>query len=127
MVASFGLVGAAAASAAAPALHIGPNGIWTLEVMSGKAHWCEQDTFDTATKTFTSASLGDGGSWLGGEATISMSWTAGTHTGMTFSGDDFVSKPPVAYYKGRVAHDDGKHNATLYRGAVTTWRGAGCG
>jgi hypothetical protein len=128
MVAGFGLAGVGATSAAAPALHIGQNGIWTLEVMSGKAHWCEQDTFDRTTDTFTSASLGDSGSWIGGEEDISMTWTAGTHTRMTFFSDKFVSKLPVEYYKGRVSHDSGtRSNATLYRGPVTNWHGVGCG
>jgi hypothetical protein len=122
MATSFGLAGAGLASAAAPALKIKPNAIWTLEV---KGFWCEQDQFNTVTHTFVSDYLADAGSLSGGGATISMAWTAGGDTGLSFSGH-FVSTTTPIEYKGRVTNDGLSDKAFLVKGAVTSFNGHSC-
>ena len=103
MATSFGLTGAAMASAAAPALKIHNGAIWTLEGNQGVG--CEQEVF-ASNGTFSAATkhgAGDAGTWTGGQSTISMSWTAGPNAGdRTYAGEFRSAR---GYYKGTLFAD----------------------
>ncbi len=121
--ASIGFAGAGMASAAAPALKIKPGAIWTFEV---KGAACEQDTFDTSLHTFVSDLYNDSGTWSGGGSTISMAWTTGGDSDVTFSGH-FVSTTTPVEYKGPlggIAHAG--MSGKVVKGAVATFDGYAC-
>ncbi len=121
MATSFGLAGAGVASAAAPALKIKPNAIWTLEIKGVPG--CEHDQFSTATHTFVSDNFADSGTWSSGVGTISMVWTTGADNGLTFSGHSVSTTTPVEY-KGSVSSGNAK--AKLVKGPVTSYQGFPC-
>ncbi len=115
LTASVGLPGIGAASASGPVLHIKPGSKWTAEVNGGGG--CEVDTF-AANHTFSGGLYGDKGLWSGGRNKITMTWTAGYVTGLTFTGT--FTKTPTKEYVGNFG---GITAATgqLVKGAV-----AGC-
>lgn len=119
MVTSFGLAGAGLASAAAPALKIKPGATWTLEI---KGAGCEQEVFQS-NGTFASKD-GDAGTWHDGGSTISMAWTVGVISGLTFSGH-FVSTTTPVEYKGTLGGIRTGH-AKLVKGAVASFNGQTC-
>lgn len=123
MATSFTLAGAGTASAAAPGLkEIKPGATWTIEINHGG---CEQAVFNTTTHHFTSDLFGDKGTWSGGGSKLSMTWKAGAHSGVTYSGD-FVSTTTPVEYKG-LANDGGVTGKTkVVKGAVATWNGITC-
>jgi hypothetical protein len=123
MATSFGLAGAGTTSAATPAHKIKPNATWTVE--AGNAA-CEQAVFNTTTHHFTSDRFGDKGTWSGGGSKLSMTWKAGTHSGVTYSGD-FVSTTTPVEYKGLANDGNGITIRTkVVKGAVTSYRGLPC-
>ena len=119
---SLGLTGAGVASAAVPALKIKPGAIWTLEMRHGA---CEHDTFDPTFHQFTSDRYGDGGVWSGGGSMISMIWTVGASSGVTFSGD-FVSTTTPFKYKGSVNDGGAIIRTKVVKGAVSSFDGFTC-
>src|ERR1700722_3081219 len=93
MAGGLGLAGVGEASAASAALKIESGAMWTFQV---KNAGCEIDLFQS-NDTFTSDFHGDAGTWNGGGATISMTWTAGNDAGQTFAGHFVSTKSPVRY------------------------------
>jgi hypothetical protein len=124
MATSFGLSGAGVASAAAPALKIKQQAIWTVEVTEGKLV-CELVSFDTSDNTFITDHAGDAGTWSGGASTIGIAWTAGPDIGLTFSGH-LVSTAKPAEYKGVVSLDGESVKAKLKKDALPSYRGSRC-
>ena len=118
---SFGLTGAAMASAAAPALKIKPGSEWTLED-HGIEHTggCEVDTM-ASNGTFISDLFGDSGTWSGGGTMLTMTWTAGSDDGVVFTGT-FV-KTPRNEYKGTFSTGD---SGLLIKGVVHSFHGQTC-
>jgi hypothetical protein len=83
VAAGLGLGGAGIASAATPALHIGPRSVWTVQIQTG----CENVGFKLTTHTFTDVEgIGDSGTWSGGGIRLTMKWTHGPSTGAIFRG-----------------------------------------
>jgi hypothetical protein len=84
MATGVGLAGVTTASAATP--HAKQNitpGNWTLFVTGAG---CEVDSF-TSSGTFSTTEFGgDAGNWAGGGSAIALAWTAGSDTGLLFSG-----------------------------------------
>lgn len=119
---SLGLTGAGVVSAAVPALKIKPSAIWTLEMRHGA---CEHDIFDVTFHQFTSDRYGDGGVWSGGGSTISMIWTVGASSSVTFSGV-FVSTTTPAEYKGSVNDGGAIIKTKVVKGAVSNFDGFTC-
>ncbi len=98
MATSLGLAGVGVASAAVPALKVKPGSQWTLEYHGVEGTGgCEVDRM-ASNGTFTSDLYGDSGTWSGGGSTITMTWTAGDDSGVTFSGT--FTKTPTKEYKG---------------------------
>ena len=122
MATSFGLAGAGAASAAAPALKVKPGSHWTLEDhgIEGTGG-CEVDTM-ASNGTFTSDLFGDSGTWSGGGSTITVTWTAGSDNGVVFTGT-FVRTPTTKEYKGSFNTGD---LGLLIKGVVHSFRGQIC-
>jgi hypothetical protein len=120
MAVSLGLSGGVA-SATAPALKVQPGSRWTLED-HGIEHTggCEIDTM-RANGTFTSDLFGDSGTWSGGGRTITMTWTAGSDSGVTFSGT--FTRTPVKEYSGSLSTGD---LGVLVKGIVHTFHGQVC-
>jgi hypothetical protein len=124
MAASFGLAGAGVASAAAPALKIKPNAIWTFEI---KGNSCDQEKFDTATHTFFSPHHGDAGTWQFGDGSaILMIWTSPQSLSGHNFGGRFVSTTTPVEYKGSFNGDPIALRAKLVKGAVATFNGVTC-
>ena len=123
MATSFGLAGAGMASAAAPALKIKSGATWTLEV---KNAGCEQDHFNTTTHRFTADLGGDKGTWSGGGSTISMTWTGGVSSGVTFSGHYVSTTRPVEYKGSATVEDTSGETAKVVKGAVASFDGVNC-
>jgi hypothetical protein len=99
MAANVGLVGAGAASGAAPGVKVKQGAIWTEKEVHGG---CEQLVF-SSNGTFAAANPtlnGDTGTWSGGKSTITVDWTGGLDAGLTFSGT-FI--PAKGYYNGTVS------------------------
>lgn len=121
MATSFGLAGAGAASATAPALKVKPGSEWTLED-HGIEHTggCEVDTM-ASNGTFTSDLFGDSGTWSGGGSTITMTWTTGEDNGATFNGT--FTKVPVDEYRGGLSDGD---PGLLVKGVVHKFHGQTC-
>jgi hypothetical protein len=82
--ASFGVGGAGAASATAPALHVKNGSEWVVIIVSDGGG-CEIATFDSG-GTFKADRFKDRGTWSGGGATLTMKWTKGSSDGMKFKG-----------------------------------------
>jgi hypothetical protein len=120
IMASLGSGGAGADSAAVPALHIKNGSQWTAEVNDGGG--CEVNTF-SANHTFRGGSYGDAGMWRDGGSRITMTWTAGYVTGLTFTGT--FTKTPTKEYVGNFG---GITAATgqLVKGVVSSWDGFTC-
>ncbi len=94
---SLGLAGAGTASAAAPASHIKDGVTWTVvEKRSG----CEHVVFASNGTFVAPSSGGDAGIWNGGGSTITMTWTSGLDTGLTFRGAYISAK---GLYKGTMS------------------------
>ena len=120
MTAGVGLAGGGAASAASPVLHVKPGSNWTAEVNGGGG--CEVETF-AANHTFHGGLYGDKGPWSGGGNRITMTWTAGYVTGLTFTGT--FTKTPTKEYVGNfggIAAATGQ----LVKGVVSNWDGFTC-
>jgi hypothetical protein len=114
MMASVGLAGAGAVSAASPAvLHIKPGSPWTLQINNGGN--CEIETFQS--DTFTSDLHGDSGTWSGGASTVSMVWTAGIRVGEKFHG---------SYNSSHREYSGSGTTRQLVKGAVPFWNGFTC-
>ncbi len=123
MATTFGLAGAGTTSAATQAHKIKPNATWTVE--AGGAG-CEQAIFNTTTHHFTSDRFDDKGIWSGGGSKLSITWKAGTHSGVTYSGGFVSTTTPVAY-KGLANDGNGITIKTkVVKGAVSSYRGLGC-
>jgi hypothetical protein len=119
ITASLGLVGVGSSSAAS-ALHIEPGAQWTAEVNGGGG--CEVETF-AANHTFRGGLYGDKGLWSDGRNKITMTWTDGYVSGLTFTGT-FTKRPRTEY-----AGNFGGITATtgqLVKGAVSNWDGFTC-
>ncbi len=121
MAAGFGLAGAGAASAAAPALKVKPGSQWTLEDhgIEGTGG-CEVDTM-ASNGTFTSDLFGDSGTWSGGGATITVTWTAGDDNGVVFTGT--FTKTPRKEYRGSLNTGD---SGLFIKGVVHSFHGQIC-
>jgi hypothetical protein len=119
---SFGLAGAGVSSAAVPALKVQPGSKWTFED-HGIEHTggCEVNTF-ASNGTFTSDLFGDAGTWSGGGATLSMTWTAGEDTFVKFNGT-FTKTATVKEYKGGISTGDA---GAVVKGIVHTFHGQTC-
>jgi hypothetical protein len=121
--ATFGSVGAGAASAARPGLHIKPGAIWTYELRHGG---CEWDLFQS-NGTFSSTSYGgDAGTWSGGKSTMNMSWTAGGDAGRSFNAAFVSTTMPVEYKGYTVIPGPNFKKSELVKGAVSTFDGVTC-
>ncbi len=121
MATSFGLAGAGAASAAAPALKVKPGSHWTLEYHGVEGTGgCEVDTM-ASNGTFTSDLFGDSGTWSGGGATITVTWTAGQDNTLVFTGT--FTKTPRREYKG--SFNTG-FSAVFVEGVVHSFKGQIC-
>ena len=115
---SFGVAGAAMASAAAPAIKIQNGATWTIEAI-GNGGSCQLDVFDTSTYQFSSPDhhfRHDSGTWRGGASTIRMKWTHGDDTGLTFSGT--FTRKPVKEYSGTFGGISFGFTGELVKGAV---------
>jgi hypothetical protein len=121
MATSFGLAGAGVASAAAPALKVKPGSQWTLEDhgIEGTGG-CEVDTM-ASNGTFTSDLFGDSGTWSGGGATITVTWTAGSDNGVVFTGT--FTKTPRKEYRGSLTDGD---PGLFIKGVVNSFHGQTC-
>jgi hypothetical protein len=115
MAASFGLAAPGVSSAAVPStLHVLPGSRWTVEL-----NGCMVAVFQ-ANHTFTTDSSGDSGTWSGGGAKLTMTWTAGTDYNLHFVG--IFSKTPVKEYTGTFSVQGGVvGTGQVVKGAV-----AGC-
>ena len=121
MAAGFGLAGAGAASAAAPALKVKPGSHWTLEYHGVEGTGgCEVDTM-ASNGTFTSDLFGDSGTWSGGGATITVTWTAGDDNGVVFTGR--FTKTPRKEYRGSLNTGD---SGLFIKGVVHSFHGQIC-
>lgn len=121
LTASVGLVGAGAASAVSPAMHIKPGAQWTAEV---NGSGCEVETF-SANNTFTGDMDGDYGSWSGSGPSISMVWSGRGADPLTFVGT--FTKTPVKEYAGRFnGSQPNSYSGQLVEGAVSTFHGFPC-
>jgi hypothetical protein len=112
MTTSLGLAVVDSASAASPALHIKPGSLWMIKSERGG---CENETFE-ADHTFSADRYGDSGTWSGSGATVSMRWTAGTDTGVTFGGT--FTTTPVRNYVGFLHSMTARAHAHLIKGSV---------
>ena len=113
MATSFGLAGAAVASAASPAaVNINKtHSVWTVEIHKPGERGCELVQFMFPGHTFYGVEQDDTGTWSGGGSTLAMTWTSGPTDGETFSGH-FVSSPEA--YKGNMGG-----TAIGFKGKVT--------
>jgi hypothetical protein len=120
-LAGAGLAGSGTASASAPPLKVKPHSQWTLED-HGVEHTgsCEVDTM-RSNGTFTSDRFGDSGSWSGGGATITITWTAGQDHGVVFAGT--FTSTPVKEYRGSFNTGD---LGVLVKGVVHSFHGQIC-
>ena len=116
--AGVGLAGVGTASAVPTSPHIKSGAQWTAELNPAG---CEVDTF-AANHTFSGDQYGDKGTWTGGGKAITMTWTAGFVTGLTFTGT-FTERPTREYVGnfGGVTAQSGQ----LVKG-VSTFHGATC-
>ena len=110
MVASFGVAGVGAATAATPALHVKGGSRWTMKVTS---LGCEVESF-AANGTFKGDVGSDKGTWTGGHDTLNMKWTKGTMGGATFSG---TLRAPDREYEGTFTHNGTSQLGELVNGA----------
>jgi hypothetical protein len=108
MATSVGMVGAGAASAALPALHVTAGSKWTAELNGAGVSICEVDTF-AANRTFKADLYNDKGTWSGGGRTITMHWTRGMLRGAVFMG---------TWAKSAQAYED-VPNGALVKGVVS--------
>ncbi len=123
MVTSFGLAMAGVASASTPTLKIKPFATWTLEL---KPAGCELASFNTFVNTFVTDETPPGsGTWSGGGSRISMFWTVGDNTGLSFRGH-FVSTTTPVEYEGTASEDGNSVKAKLVKEVVATYRGLSC-
>jgi hypothetical protein len=107
MTAGLGLAGVGTASAAAPALHIKTDSIWTFKEDIGP---CERDVFEPNGTWASSRPVGDVGTWSGGGPTIKVKWTAGPGQGFRFHGTSYVaaSKEYLGYIGTKASHSGAK-------------------
>jgi hypothetical protein len=108
-----GLTGTAnSVAAAAPATkHLTP-GTWTVKV-----HLAGCEVISIATNgTFTADKFSDSGVWAGGGNSVALSWTAGSDTGLLFSGA-YQATSPVSY-KGSYGGSGFGLKGSLVKGAL---------
>jgi len=105
LITGVGLGGAGAAAAAATSTRqvnmVKPGQKWTMErhEATGSGYgWCEVITFGSS-DTWTADLDGDKGTYTGGKTAITMTWTAGSDSPLTFTGTLKKAKPKK--FKGK--------------------------
>jgi hypothetical protein len=109
---SMPVTAAADTGVAARVLHITNHSVWTLQVLA-PGTGCEVLTFTKPSHTFVADLGGDSGTYKGGSATVKVTWTAGTDTGLIFTG-----KWNGVQYAGTLAAGGQTGTGTLTKGAA---------